>query len=376
MVAATRAQAEGFLRSLKEDPSLATATRRLTLLYSIKEDDDSLPTRRQASRILKLLTNLRDLTVLADDDDFTRLIPVTSTTPMPTPTGLERLQVLKTKKTRWDRMVKLLSSSPHVYSLDMTALYELPADKEAAEAVEREEEEAEIRLRFGDEEDEDEEPDSQERFDQLRRRLASSTVGSPGSEEEEEVDDALLLTVPRPPSPSTSPPPMPHSLPPSLSLPLRSLTLDSPTISDATTQELATSVQGTLTTLRLLRTTTLTRLGLILVLSSLPNLLELEITHCQFAPALPTDPLPPPPLTAQHLLHPMDHLPQLCPFLQWLRLESEHLGSQEVLTKLAGLPLSCLSIGFGWPRIEVEAVGRALEGFGGRRLDSLVIGVG
>ncbi|ORY54155.1 hypothetical protein BCR35DRAFT_335840 [Leucosporidium creatinivorum] len=365
----TKAQAESLLAALKQDPSLPSATRRLTLLYSMKDGQESLPSRQQASRILKLMHNLRDLCLVGDEED-SKLWK--STLGQPATPGAENsfeyLEQLKTGKVRWDRLVDFLRKAPKLHTLDCTALYELSTEEGSDERPAASAEDSD------DEADSDDQETSTRQHDQLSSH-ADSTYTHPSSAAGVEEDDDAELTVDRPPSPSPSLPSL-KDVPTTFSLPFRSLTLNSPTLSDATTLALCTAVRGTLTSLALVRTTTLSRLGLLQLLSSLPNLLELELSGCNLPSPRSDDPPPPPSITTQQLSYPLDELATLCPFLQWLKLESDHVGSHNILTKLACLPLSSLSIGFSWPRLDAEAIRVALDRIPSGRLDSLFVSAG
>lgn len=354
MLLTTYDQAAGFLRAISSDTSLSPATRRLTLITG--KEDRSLPSRGQAARILRLCYNIRDLTLIADEDESKMWRKSLAHSAPGGGAGLAALESLKTSKIRYDRLAELLQDSPSVQYLDVTGLYELQSNAPKPE----EDRNSDAEESDWSSDDDDDQTTAQQQFQELRRQVAPGTSRSVVTRPDSDAESN---------APSSSPPPSSPRLPPSLSLPLRCLTLSSSTVMDATTLELCKGSSSTLTTLRLIRTTTLTRQGLLEVLSTLPNLLTFELSG-SLPPPRSTDPA----LAAQ--LHPLDQLPQLTPFLQWLKIDSDNSASSEILTKLAQLPLSDLSIGFALPRLGADDVARMLDRIPPGRLDSLFIGVG
>ncbi|GAA5874175.1 hypothetical protein JCM1840_000376 [Sporobolomyces johnsonii] len=393
-------RAQGFIEALQRSPSpnrLAAATRQLSITYRIpvdSEDDSAYPVPSSlALRIFYVLRNLRRLEVDGDDD-----LRALESAIRRGGGGLGQVRTLKMNKVRWDRLVRMLEGASKLETLYSIGLYE-----------------AELPSSQGDDAADGQAPprlvgtDGQLSFSPSTNSppqlvLSHSSPLTSGADAKED-DEAFPPNLARPPSPTPLPPLAPPAFP---LLPLRRLTLHSPAISSSFLLALLSSTRNTLEALALISAPTFSREGLILALRSLPNLLELDISDCDFSDALEdsltpaggvtSPPLPhitlpaavagttssssPPalttatsssrPITWNELSFPLDHLAQYCPFLHWLKLESEHLGSDDLLAKMAALPLQCLSIGLSRPAIGVAQVEDALLRMNGR-LETLAV---
>lgn len=167
------------------------------------------------------------------------------------------------------------------------------------------------------------------------------------------------------PPPSRSPSPAPPLLP--FLLPLHSLSLTSPTLSEPLLIHLLASLGPTLRSFSL-HSASLSRQTLSTLLESLDGLLSLSLTSC-------TLPYPPRfPVTQDDRSNPLDLLPGACPFLQHLVLGSDSLVSNDILSHLGVLPLASLTLDFAHPRIGPMDLERAFGGMVPGRWESLIIG--
>ncbi|GAA5918907.1 hypothetical protein JCM1841_006673 [Sporobolomyces salmonicolor] len=393
-------RAQGFIEALQRSSfpnHLAAATRCLSITYRTpvdSKDDSAHPIPSSlALRIFYVLHNLRRLEVDGDDD-----LRALESAIRRGGGGLGKVRTLKMNKVRWDRLVQMLERASKLEALYSTGLYE-----------------AELPSSQGDDAVGGQAPprlvgtDGQLNFstpkDVPPQLVLSHSYPVTSGADAKEDDGAFPLTLARPPSPTPLPPPVPPAFP---LLPLRRLTLNSPAISSSFLLALLSSARDTLEALALISAPSFSREGLILGLRSLPNLLELDISDCQFSDALENSlaraggatspPLPhialpaavagtastgsaltsttaissSRPITSNELSFPFDYLAQYCPFLQWLKLESEHLGSDDLLANVAALPLQCLSLGLSQPAIGVAQVENALLRLNGR-LEALVV---
>lgn len=366
--------AAGFLKALDADPSLATATRRLTLAYSSASSLDSmsedaitpLPTRDQARQVLLKVAHagLRELSIIADDDLETISHVVRGE-------GFESLQALSTNKIQWDQLSELVAFSPKLIALAVTNLYEEPEEKEDTSTSNDGNNSALRMIDLGDSSDDDDDDMIVLPRSAMNAFRSTATVPTAAAQASTSAGGAAGAPAPPPPPTVTAP-----SLPPpgAFSAPLRTLTLTSPTMSDSLLCGLTTSLKTTLTSFRLISATTISRAGLINALTPLPNLLELQISTCTFAPIRVTDPIPAGPWTREQLQSPLDEIATLCPWLQWLAIETEGMVSNNILRRLATLPLGCLTLSFSLPKLEVEDVRTALNDIPSGRLESVFIG--
>ena len=353
MLLTTYDQAAGFLRVISSDSSLPASTKRLTLIYG---EETSSPSREQATAILRLCYNIRDLTLLyqmVGEDDSTLWRRSVAPSAPGGRAGLEMLQSLKTSKIRVERLKKLVQSSPRIHHLEVKGLYERDGGSEgSAEAPDS---------------DDDGAVEEDQASGQTQADMQPEATGydsSPSSASGTLAGDRAHSSPPQPDSDPRSVNPAPCRPLYALNLPLRSLTLDSANITDRTTLQICEGVSSTLTTLRLIHSSTLSRQGLLDVLSILPNLLTFELSG-KLPPFRSGDP--------EDQLAPLDQLPDLLQFLQWLKIECDSAVSTEILSKLTKLPLSCLTIGFASPRLDPSSAIQMLERIPSGRLDSLFI---